>query len=147
MRRTLASLAAMVLAIAPALAQGIESRDKGDWHLTIFEGASCNASRHAIRPSLTIEVAKGGDTALRLMGLQMPAADDPRGLLGAYPAEVKVSHNGAEVFAGKVMKEAGSLEIEKIGFDKLEAIAAPGQIIFELKGDSGQHETISYDST
>jgi hypothetical protein len=141
MRTFLASLAIAIFAAMPAHAGMV-----GEWRLTTFDPNSCNALRHSVRPSLNIE-RNGDKTNLRLMGLHMPSlSEDPKGLLGLYDADLKVSLNGAEVFTTKTLKSTGFLEIGTIGFEKLEALSAPGQLTFDLTGQGGQHETITYDS-
>ena len=139
-------LAGSWLAVIPAPA----TAQNTPWRLTSFGGGHCLAKlyENGTRTSLEVERRSDGRIDLLLAGLRTKNVnEDPSGLLALYPATVTVSLNGAVRHTAETVKTDGWLEIKNIAVDRLRDLSPAGQLIFDVKGQRGQHETITFAST
>lgn len=138
------------LAVAFGLLPVVAAAQTTPWRLTSFGGGHCLATlrEEGTTTSLVIERNTDGHVDLRLQGLRLPKlSEDPGGLLSLYPANVAVSLNGEVRYSAETLKTDGVLEIKNIGADRLRDLSPAGQLIFDVKGQRGQHETLTFSST
>jgi hypothetical protein len=95
-------------------------------------------------PFLGVDANKGRKTELSLMGLMSPRTIAEADAM-TYDGVVTVTLNGSALFAQPAKRRPGSLRFD-IDMKKLGSMAAPGQIVFSLKGNAGQQEAVKFAS-
>lgn len=142
-----ALLLCSVLTSATAAIGGDEKSSAGGWSF-IKSDTACTARmlRPQGSPYLIMDTGRAdGATKMTMMGLPLPKGYVP-GSWREYQADVTVKLNGTALLTAKGMKFERFFDLERIAFDRLQAMAEPGQLLFELKGAGGREEVVEFDS-
>jgi hypothetical protein len=132
---------ALIAFNAPAFAAG-ESEMVDGWARTRSPSGCMTSYFVGPPPTLTLTTDKDGRLELALNGLNM--TPEQMGQL-SYPAVATVKLNGNAAFTKSTSKPPGRLALD-ISLQELEALTEPGQITFDINGNGGQQESITYAS-
>lgn len=141
-----ALLLCSVLTGATAAIGGGGESSAGGWMLG-SSGIFCSARmlRPPHTPYLIMDVGRAdGATRMTMMGLALPKGYAPG--WREFQADVTVKLNGKSVLAARGMKFERFFELERVAFDRLQAMSAPGQMVFAFKGAGGREEVVEFDS-
>lgn len=141
-----ALLLCSVLTSATAAIGGGEESSAGGWSF-IKSDSACSARmlRPPRTPYLIMDVGRAdGATRMTMMGLELPNSYAPG--WREFQADVTVKLNGRSVLATRGMKFERFFELERVAFDRLQAMSAPGHMVFAFKGAGGREEVIDFDS-